>query len=152
MSQTIGFLGGSFDPIHFGHIGLAIQLMESHQLSKVIFCPAFCSPFKLETPPSASPKHRLHMLKLALDHPAFEICTLELDRKGPSYTIDTIRALEQQGFKLRLLLSDESAQNLHRWKETEHIVKSAPPLSGPREFKISSTEIRNRLKKKLYCG
>lgn len=150
--KNVGFFGGSFDPIHFGHISLAVQLMEAHQLDEVLFCPAFCSPFKIETPPRASPKDRLQMLKLALDFPAFKICTLELDRKGPSYTIDTIRELKEEGVKLRLLLSDEAAQYLHRWKETEQLVKIAPPLIGPRELKISSTEVRARLKKKNYCG
>ncbi|MBX7067309.1 MAG: nicotinate-nicotinamide nucleotide adenylyltransferase [Parachlamydiales bacterium] len=150
--KSIGFFGGSFDPIHFGHIALAIQLMETHQLDEVLFCPAFCSPFKMETPPLASPEHRLEMLKLALDYPPFKICSLELDRKGASFTVDTIRELKKDGVKLRLLLSDEAAQHLHKWKDTDQLVKMAPPLIGPRDIKISSTEIRSRLKKKLYCG
>lgn len=150
--KTVGFFGGSFDPIHFGHIALAIQLMEAHGLDEVLFCPAFCSPFKRETPPEASPEHRLAMLKLALDVPQFKITTAEIDRGGASYTIDTIRGLEAKGVKLRLLLSDEAAAHLERWKEAEELVRLAPPLIAPREIQISSTEIRARLKKKLYCG
>lgn len=150
--KTVGFFGGSFDPIHFGHIALAISLMESHQLDEVLFCPAFCSPFKMDNPPVAPAEDRLMMLKLALDFPPFKISTVELDRKGASFTIDTIRELKQEGVRLRLLLSDEAAQHLHKWKQTEELVKIAPPLIGPRDIKISSTEVRNRLKKKLYCG
>lgn len=146
----IGFFGGSFDPIHFGHIALAIKLLEAHKLEKILFCPAFCSPFKTAAPPIATPSQRLAMLKLALDHPQFEITTLELERDQPSYTIDTIRALKLKG--LRLILSEEAAAHLDKWKETQELIRLAPPLIGPREFPISSTEIRARLKKKLYCG
>jgi nicotinate-nucleotide adenylyltransferase len=148
--MKVGFFGGSFDPIHFGHIALAVQLMETHKLDEILFCPAFCSPFKLESPPVASPKQRLAMLKLALELPQFKICSLEIDRGGPSYTIDTIRELGIKG--LHLLLSDEAAAHLGKWKESEELVRLAPPLIGPRKIEISSTEIRNRLKKNLYCG
>lgn len=146
----IGFFGGSFDPIHFGHITLAVHLLETQQLKEILFCPAFCSPFKTAAPPHASPEHRLAMLKLALDHPQFKISTLELERGGPSYTIDTIRALKMNG--LRLILSEEAAAHLNRWKDTEELLKLAPPLIGPRNIDISSTAIRARLKQKLYCG
>jgi nicotinate-nucleotide adenylyltransferase len=146
----IGFFGGSFDPIHFGHIGLAIHLLEAHKLEKILFCPAFCSPFKTAAPPLASPAHRLAMLKLALDHPQFEVISIELEREGSSYTIDTVRALKIKG--LRLILSEEAAAHLDRWKETEELVRLAPPLIAPRAIDLSSTTIRDRLKKKLYCG
>lgn len=151
--KRVGFFGGSFDPIHFGHIGLAVHLMESHKLDRVIFCPAFCSPFKKDAPPHVSPEHRLKMLTLALDLPQFQISTLELEREGPSYTVDTLRALQKESeTELRLLLSTETAQHLDRWKESAEIVKIAPPLIAPREILISSTIIRTRLKKNLYCG
>lgn len=146
----IGFFGGTFDPIHFGHISLAVHLLEAHKLKKILFCPAYCSPFKTDKPPTASPQHRLAMLQLALDHPQFEITTLELDRTSPSYAIDTLRALQIKG--LRLILSQEAAAHLDRWKETQEIVRLAPPLIGPREVPISSTQIRDRLKKRLYCS
>lgn len=152
MKKTIGFFGGSFDPIHFGHISLAVELLEAHRLDEILFCPAFCSPFKTATPPIASPQHRLAILKLALDHPQFKITTLELDRAGCSYTIDTIKALQTGGIQFRLILSDEAAAHLDQWKETEELIRLAPPLIGPRKIDISSTEIRARLKKKLYCG
>jgi nicotinate-nucleotide adenylyltransferase len=150
--KKVGFFGGSFDPIHFGHIALAIQLMEAHKLDEVLFCPAFCSPFKTATPPMAMPKQRLEMLKLALEIPEFKISTVELDRGGPSYSIETIRALQKEGVQYRLLLSDEAAAHLEQWKDTQELLKLAPPLIGPREIQISSTQIRARLKKKLYCG
>ena len=92
------------------------------------------------------------MLKLALEIPKFKICTIELERKGPSYTVDTIRALQSERTQFRLLLSDEAARHLGQWKDTQELVKLAPPLIFPLELSISSTQIRARLEKNLYCG
>lgn len=150
--KTVGFFGGSFDPIHFGHIGLAVQLLETYHLDEILFCPAFCSPFKTATPPLASPADRLEMLRLALDHPQFKITTHELDRPRPSYTIDTLRALQAPDVQFRLLLSEEAAIHLNKWKESEELLRLAPPLIAAREFPISSTDIRSRLGKGLYCA
>lgn len=151
--KKIGFFGGSFDPIHFGHLSLAIYLFENHKLDEILFCPAFCSPFKADTPPQVAPEHRLAMLKAVLaDIPHFKISTLEIDRKGPSYTIDTIRALVKEGHQLNLLLSEETSAHLDGWKEAKELIRLAPPLTGPRQMTISSTLVRERLKKRLYCG
>src|SRR5207244_6297019 len=93
----------------------------------------------------------LAMLRLGVgDIPQFKVTTLEIDRKGSSYTIDTIKALHKD--HLRLLLSEESAEHLPSWKETKELITLAPPLIGSRFMQISSTMIRERLKKKLYCG
>ncbi len=150
--KKIGFLGGTFDPIHFGHISLAVHLLEKYELDEILFCPAFCSPFKTSTPPIASAQDRLAMLKLALDHPQFKISSYEVDQRKCSYTIDTIRALQGDHAKLHLLLSDESALHLNQWKNSQELLLLAPALIGPREIQISSTAIRERLKKNLYCG
>lgn len=177
MRKSIGFFGGTFDPIHFGHINLALQMLEVHGLEKILFCPVFCSPFKKDQPPAASPSHRLALLELALeDIPGFAVSRIEIDRGGISYTIDSLRTLIAEGKVggggLRLILSDDSAAHFDRWKESEEILRLAPPLvgirgGGPkiplseslrkgftpmRAMEISSTEIRERLKKKLYCG
>lgn len=174
MKKTIGVFGGSFDPVHFGHINLAMQLFEIHHLDEVLFCPVFCSPFKMNSPPIASPQDRLAMLHLALEGiPQFKVTTLEIDRKGPSFAIDTLRSLQSEGVQLRLLLSEEVAAHLDMWKDVEELVRLAPPLIGSRTsslshrpfsrfvkrgitktktFEISSSEIRQRLKEGLYCG
>ena len=92
------------------------------------------------------------MLRLALDHPQFKITTHELDHPGPSYTIDTLRALQAPDTQFRLLLSEETAIHLNKWKESEELLRLARPLIGVREFPISSTDIRSRLQRRLYCG
>ena len=151
--KSIGLFGGSFDPIHFGHIGLAIDLLEKHKLDQVLFCPAFCSPFRIGDPPKAKAEDRLAMLKLALDLPQFGLLTLEIERGGISYTVDTLRELrKQRGMALFLLLSDEAFARVHQWKESEEILKMAKPLIAPREIKISSTQIRERIRNGRYCN
>ncbi len=177
--KKIGFYGGTFDPIHFGHLFLAIQLAELKQLDEVWICPAFCSPFKQGKLPLTSGEHRLEMVRLAIEEiPRFKVLSSEVESKETSYTVDTLRALPQ-GFQYHLLLSEESALQFMKWKEPEEIARLAPPLIGCRKFselsghqddswkeipflkeglvltkrmEISSTEIRERLKNKLYVG
>lgn len=176
--KKIGFYGGTFDPIHFGHISMAIQLAESEKLDEVWVCPAFCSPFKKDQKPIASPKHRLEMVRLAVGNiPGFKVISSEIDLKKISYTIDTIRSLPKAEY--RLLLSEETAAGFRKWKEADELARLAPPLIGCRStpdlfrhqedpwrsdpvlkkgiiltkvLEISSTEIRERIKNKLYCG
>ncbi len=167
--KKIGFYGGTFDPIHFGHLFLALQLAEYHRLDKVLICPAFCSPFKKDHSPTASAEHRLEMVRLAVqDISCMEVLSLEAEKQKISYTIDTIRSLPPARY--HLLLSEESAASFMEWKEAEELARLAPPLIGCRKgapptssflkkgftptksMEISSTEIRERLKNKLYCG
>lgn len=91
--KRIGIFGGSFDPIHFGHLNLAIELMESHHLDEVWCIPAPQSPHKMEQPP-VSFLHRKAMLALAIrDIPQFQLKDLEGHRPPPSYTVDTVKEI-----------------------------------------------------------
>lgn len=167
--KIVGFFGGSFDPIHFGHLNLAIQLVEKKYVDEILFCPAFCSPFKTAQPPMASGRDRLEMIRRVIaDIPYFKLCDYEVERKTPSFTIDTLRAIQTEGVQYRLILSQDAARGLSQWKEAVAVQKLAPPLVGLRGeanfplvdcevvptaiFEISSTAIRERLKKKIYCG
>jgi nicotinate-nucleotide adenylyltransferase len=180
--QRIGLFGGTFDPIHFGHLNLALALREAHQLDEVVFCPTSTSPFKSLNPPKVSKKAREAMLKLALGAiPSFTMINTELEREGISYTIDTIKDVlsMRKGVELFLLLGEDALAHFHRWKDVEEIVHLAPPLTGSRMtelpanfealspfvaemlqqgmtkipvMEISSTVIRKRLAEKLYCG
>jgi nicotinate-nucleotide adenylyltransferase len=145
-----GFFGGSFDPIHFGHIRLVVELMELHGLDEVLFCPAACSPFKTAHPPHASGEHRLKMVELAIrDIPGCKASGIEIERGGASYTIDTLKEL---GGQWHLLLTDEAMTHFSKWKDAEELRKLAPPLSEKRKDPISSTQIRKRLSEGLYCA
>ncbi len=170
--RPVGLFGGAFDPIHFGHLNLAVALWETERFSKIIFCPAACSPFKLEAPPAVSGEQRVEMVRLALaSYPYFQVSDLEIKRPPPSYSIDTVRALQLRG-PLRLLLSEESAAYLHLWKEAELLFQVAPPMVGSflcsdrrrlnneniqyecvtiPHLEISSTRVRQRLCAQKPC-
>jgi nicotinate-nucleotide adenylyltransferase len=178
VKKKIGFLGGSFDPIHFGHIHLGVSLQEAHGLDEVIVCPAFQSPLKQEHPNKE--QHRLKMAELAVqDLPTWRAVDWEISRKGPSFTIETIEYCLKNVFtgdvQLFLLLGEDLLPELNLWKDIEKLLELAHPLIGCRKhaefpkklpfqtrlssgmtitniLEISATEIRQRLKKGLYCG
>jgi nicotinate-nucleotide adenylyltransferase len=177
----VGLYGGTFDPIHFGHLNLALELMERRGLDEVWFCPARISPHRLDREPRPA-HHRLAMVKLAIEPiQRFKVIDIELQREGPSYTIDTVHSLltVQPDLELFLLMSDEAARGLAGWKEAEQIIALAPPLVGIRlglaaekgstgssaidaaieggltpmpALDISASQIRQRLKENRYCG
>ncbi len=135
--KTLGVFGGSFDPIHLGHINLVVQLKELHQLDEVIFFPAFCSPHKNKDSPKAQPEQRLKMVKLAIHKiPGFSVHPFEIKKGGLSFTIDTLRMLKKDPlysyYKLRLLLSEDSLATFAMWKDPEEILSLAPPIVGCR--------------------
>ncbi|MGE4573127.1 nicotinate-nucleotide adenylyltransferase [Parachlamydia sp.] len=183
MVEKIGIYGGTFDPIHFGHLNLAIQLMEKHDLAEVWFCPARINPHKLDKQVVDS-QHRLAMVAMAIEPISkFKLLDIETKKEGPSYTVDTLRFLHAQEMlrfhprQLHLLMGDDHLAAFFKWKEPEQIVQFAPPLVGCRQegccweggddpisqaiskgmtitpvMEISSTEIRARIAKGLYCG
>jgi nicotinate-nucleotide adenylyltransferase len=115
--------GGSFDPPHRAHVDLPRRAAESIGAERVLFIPAHLNPLKQQTPP-ASPEDRLAMLRLAImGDPRCEIRTIEVDRGGPSYTVDTLRALAAEAAaaeppaRLSLLVGADAALGLPRWRD-----------------------------------
>lgn len=177
IGKKIGFFGGSFDPIHLGHVNLAVRILERGLVDQILFCPNSISPMKKKRPPIAANNHRMNMLQLSLeDVPDCDPCGLEISRSSPSYTIDTVKALEGE---IYLVIAEDVAYELDQWKEVDRLLQIAPPIVPvrygfnrkklkqlPEKIKskveqgmvripamdISSTEIRERLKKKFYCG
>ncbi|MES2122116.1 MAG: nicotinate (nicotinamide) nucleotide adenylyltransferase [Chlamydiota bacterium] len=173
MKKKVGLIGGTFDPIHLGHLNMAIGLMESAGLDEVLFSLTPLSPFKTSNPPLASLEHRRAMLQLALvPIPNFSILDGESEVTGPAYTIDTVRRLTQNSsLEVHLLIGEDHASSFTEWKDYEEILRLAPPLVASRMtqmtrsessidlkrcpiplFDISSTTIRERLSQKKYCG
>ena len=114
----IGILGGSFDPVHIGHLRLAIEAREALALSEVRFIPARQSP--LRAPPRADAELRLALLQAALqDEPGLALDTRELSRPGPSYTVDTLRELRAAlgVAPLCLLLGMDAFNGLAGWRD-----------------------------------
>ena len=128
--MRLGILGGSFDPVHFGHLLLAEFCREQCRLDLVWFVPAAVSPHKQEQAVT-SPEQRVDMLKLAIGgHEAFAVWTGELDRGGVSYTVDTLSRLreEQPESELFFLMGADSLADLPTWREPGRICELAAPV------------------------
>ena len=126
MSARIGILGGSFDPIHYGHLAIAEEARVALQLDQVLFVPAARQPFKAGAH-AATPEMRLEMARLACaSNQAFDISTVELDRHGPAYTVTTLETLRDTiGGELFFILGADALADLPRWRAAERIVELA---------------------------
>jgi nicotinate-nucleotide adenylyltransferase len=171
---NIGVLGGTFDPIHIGHLIVAEEARIKLGLREVLFVPAGQPWRKLDH--SITPAaHRVEMVRCAIaDNPHFELCTLEVERPGPSYTMDTLTMLRKQlGSEANLffILGRDTLAELPLWKEPKKLVQLCrlvvPPRLGSKDLKhleiaipglldkvvqldmpvigISSAEIRQRI-------
>ena len=166
--MKLGLLGGSFDPVHLGHLLVAQAAIEELLLDRLFFIPAAQSPFKPEIKP-APPATRLQLLRLALaSQTSCEIDEQEIRRGGVSYTIQTLRDYARRfpGSELFYLIGADNAAKLNEWREAEQLARLAefvaiprpggpaadfpPPFRG-RTLKgfplaVSSSEIRMRVK------
>ncbi len=125
VKNRVGILGGSFDPVHNGHLGLASQIKEKFGLNEVVFVPAYISPHK-QGRETASASHRLAMLRLATaPFPYFKISEIELKRQGISYTVDTLSTLvsQQPQTDFFLIMGMDTFAGIHTWKNTSHLLK-----------------------------
>ena len=165
-NEKIGLYGGSFDPIHNGHLILARDAMERLELDKVIFLPARISPHKLDRPP-APPEARCLMLATAIaDEPRFEMDACEIEREGPSFTIDTVRAFSRHATPARsstissvttICRNSTPGRTLQisaRRRSFVVLSRAGMPFLSEfpiitRHIEISSTEIRNRVARGL---
>lgn len=133
--QRIGVLGGSFDPVHYGHLILAEQIKTEACLDEILFVPAYVSPFKIWNRPCEA-DHRLRMLELAIDdHEGFTISTIELEKDSPSYTYDTLCALRDEygsGAELHFILGTDSFLSIEEWNESEKLLSEFSFLIGLR--------------------
>jgi len=116
----VGVFGGTFDPVHVGHLAIANAALDELGLDRVYFVPARRSPLKQDGP-VASPEARIAMLTAATrDEPRFRVSSVELDRKGPSFTVDTLEALRGEG-DLFLILGSDAYADFERWREPARI-------------------------------
>ena len=123
-TERIGVFGGSFDPVHLGHLTIAQDAVEQLELDRLIFVPAAVSPFKQHRQPVEG-RHRFEMLQLATaDNLQFEVSDLELARGGVSYTVDTIQHLqgEHPGAELFFIVGLDSLVEMHRWHRVEDLL------------------------------
>lgn len=132
----VAVFGGSFNPVHYGHLLLADELVEALALERVLFVPAGQPPHK---PASAvaPAADRYAMVKLAIaNHPWFSVSDLELRRPGPSYTVDTLEALSASGDELFLLVGSETFLDLLSWRAPRRIAELARLVVVPRSGSV----------------
>lgn len=177
--KKIGFFGGTFDPIHFGHLNLAVNLFEATELDELIFSPARTSPAKQDAHPIANAVARKEMIELAIEgFPHFSCIDWELKQEGPSYTIHVIEHLKEKepDAMVYLLIGEDALSGLAQWKDVKKLLDLGTFLVGTRlgavstllppilesylrgskfpipTMEISSTVIRQRLAKKKCCN
>jgi nicotinate-nucleotide adenylyltransferase len=130
----IGILGGSFDPVHYGHLRPVEETAKHLALERVVFVPARLSPFKKEPP--AEPCHRVAMLALALQGKSdWTIDLQELERQPPSYTVETLRSIAARHLQdeLFLLMGTDTLAGFARWRDPQEILRLARIAAFPRE-------------------
>lgn len=132
--KRVGIFGGSFDPIHVGHLMLAQAALDRFQLDRVFFMPAKLSPFKRQLTMTDA-ETRYKMVELATeDNPGFEVSDLELNRPEPSYTIDTIRILKDRypGVEIYFIAGADSVMQLEGWMTFEELLQEVIFLAAYR--------------------
>ncbi|MDP2911628.1 MAG: nicotinate-nucleotide adenylyltransferase, partial [Candidatus Omnitrophota bacterium] len=164
--MKIGILGGTFDPVHNGHIYLAKKACAKLRLDKIIFIPSYLPPHKIGVKVTSA-RHRFNMLKLAIHgNKKFKISDMEIKRRGRSYSVETLRRLRKKyGAKAELffITGSDSLKELNKWKNLKEIlslckfvivarpgfrVKKAPEsfiLLRINAKDISATDIRKRI-------
>lgn len=156
MSKKIALYGGTFDPIHFGHLNVASEMMEKWGLDEIWFCPAYINPHKLKNEPTATPKQRLEMLHLAIDdRPSFKVVDVEIRRSGPSYTYDTLQYILSENGKQKqpdqffLIIGEDSVPGFFSWHEPEKIVQNVSLLVASRSQELDISQLKGN---ELICN
>ena len=145
--MKVGIVGGTFDPIHIAHLLSAEEARSSLELEEVVFIPTGESWMKADKPISPS-HHRLNMARLATNsNPYFRVSSMEIDRPGPTYTVDTLEELHQEnepGTQFYMILGLDSMLGFARWKEPARILELCNlvlvPRSGYDEYDITALD------------
>lgn len=171
MNERVGIFGGTFDPIHLGHLITTQYVLEQRKLDKIIFIPCYISPHKTNQN-SSNPVHRLNMLRLAIEGiPYFELSDYEIRKGNISYTYDTILELKKTYHYIELIIGYDNLIVFDKWNKPDEILDLAKLVVMKRiidkdaeiknkyfdkaiilntpTIEISSTDIRERVKNKL---
>ncbi len=131
--KSIGFFGGTFNPVHQGHIRLASYLREHYGLPEVWLSLSPQNPLKDSDHPGATNEQRLEMLVRACDgHPGLRAWAGELDMPRPSYTYNVLRRLREEGYDPTLIIGADNWQNFNRWFKSEEIISDYQIIVYPR--------------------
>lgn len=166
--MAVGLFGGTFNPVHFGHLITSQIVKEMRKLEKIIMMPCNISPFKVKASDILDGDTRIRMLELAIgNNTGYEVSDLELRKGGVSYTYDTIMALKEKHSDLELIIGFDNLIDFDKWYRPDDIVKEAKLIVLTRKtdnpdkrnrffeqaifvdsptVEISSTEIRERIR------
>ncbi|WP_099468237.1 nicotinate-nucleotide adenylyltransferase [Konateibacter massiliensis] len=153
--KKVGIMGGTFDPIHVGHLMLAEQAYDRFELDKVLIMPAGKPPHK-DNEVSALTKHRVQMTRLAIEgNKHFELSLVEVERSGYTYTFETLEKLTQENpdTEYYFIIGADSLLEIQKWKEPERIFQCATILVATR-YNLESEDLKKKIKEiaKLYGG
>jgi len=163
--MNVFFLGGTFDPIHLGHLEMSRQIVQAFKPDRFLFIPGRQNPLK-QSQPGATAVQRLKMLQLALEGTAFEIDEWELQREGPSYSWNTFQHLRDRfgaAARLSMIIGDDLLEQLPDWFRWQELQEELEFIILPRQrsdralfpihyrelkvprVEVSSTEVRNTI-------
>lgn len=160
IEKTIGIFGGSFNPVHCGHIALANAVLQSRLVDEVWMMLSPLNPLKADSADMASDADRMNMLREACEgYAGLKPCDIELTMPRPNYTANTMRKLIElyPNYRFRLLIGADNLAIFHKWREHEWLMENFNPIVYPREgydcahcldlpeIPVSSTEIRERI-------
>jgi nicotinate-nucleotide adenylyltransferase len=130
--MRIAVFGGTFNPVHYGHLRLAEEAREACGLDRVVFMPTFITPHKL-TESLTPARVRFELVKSAVeDNPGFSVSDLEIRREGRSFTVDTVRELLKEDTEVFLILGSDSFNDIASWYEYEDLLRLASFIVAPR--------------------
>jgi nicotinate-nucleotide adenylyltransferase len=136
--RRVGILGGTFDPVHYGHLAIAEEVAEALALELILFVPAALPPHKLQEDVTPA-EDRAAMVALAIEgNPKFGLCRIELERSGPSYTADTLQQLADEATRqsvareLTFILSADALAEFRTWHDPERVLALATLAVVPR--------------------
>ena len=133
MKTKLGIYGGTYAPVHNGHVGAALEFKRQFCLNKLLIIPANLPPHK-DMPKGDTPLHRLNMLRLAFEeYENIEISTYELDKEGKSYSVETLRHFSSSDTELYFLCGTDMLLCMHQWYRVEEIAKLATLVYTRRE-------------------
>lgn len=147
--RKIGVIGGTFDPIHYGHLAAAEEARVRINLERVLFVVAGVPPHKLNE--EVTPvEHRLAMVRLAItSNPYFEISTVDVERPGPSYTVDTVSILQErsgQGTEIYFIMGLDSLVELSTWHQPQRLIQLCRLVAAKRPgIQIDAAELETSL-------
>ncbi len=149
--RRVAIMGGTFNPIHYGHLVMADQALHQFQLDEVLWLPVGDPPHKALAP-GATSTDRLEMVKLAIaDHPAFKWSDIEIQRQGRSYSIDTLEWLTQQNPATQWywILGIDALKDLPKWHRVQQIVTLCCWIVAPRDSDQMTHDIIRAVKQEL---